>query len=126
MHFSSGKRGEIHRIRLESDLVDAAWLDDKLRRISLDRERYHAMLAVQDELTSVLSERVVEHVLRGLEREHLVRPIAHGGRPATWQLTWAGIGMLEAIENWLRNPPHPKPGHHAQLLQMPHAVSKSA
>ncbi len=127
MRYFSGKRGDVHRIRLESDSMDAAWLDRKLRRIDLDHERYSALLAIQDELADVLCMQGMDHVLQGLEREHLARPIAHvRGRTVTWQLTGAGEGALEAIEIWLSNPPHPRPKHRAPVLQMPHAVSKSA
>jgi hypothetical protein len=111
-------------------LIDAAWLDYKLRRIDLDRERYFALLAVRDSFSSgsFAIPSGMNQVLRGLEREHLARPIAHGGRTVTWQLTWAGMGMLEAIEIWLGDspPPPPKPDHHAVVLQRPRAVGKRA
>jgi hypothetical protein len=112
-------------------LIDAAWLDYKLRRIDLDRERYFALLAVRDSFSSAsfAIPEGMDQVLRGLEREHLARPIAHGGRTVTWQLTWAGEGALEAAEIWLSDSPPPtppKPDHRAVALQRPCAVGKRA
>lgn len=126
MHYSSGKRGEIHRIRLESDLVDADFLDETLRSIRLDRDRYLAMLAIQEEQSDVLTGRGMEHVIRALEREHKAKPIIHAGRTVSWQLTMLGQTLLEGVIILMRSAPDPKPSHRASVLQMTQAVSKSA
>src|SRR5260370_34522692 len=104
-------RDHIRRAPVDGNLIDAAWLDYKLRRIDLDRERYFALLAIRDSFSSgsFAIPSGLAQVSLGLDREHLARPIAHGGRTVTWQLTWAGPILLSPAEICLIASPPPPP-----------------
>jgi hypothetical protein len=118
-------RVDVYRAPLESNSLNGDHLLEVLRPFRLDREQYRAMLAVRDDLADVLSARGMDKVLQTLERRYLLRPIAHGGRIVTWQLTISGETFLKGIDILLNvppPPPPPKPDHRAVILQMPHAV----
>jgi hypothetical protein len=92
-------------------------------------EQYIALLAVQDSFSSgslAISSGMGE-VLLGLERDHMLKSIAHGCCPVVWQLTMAGETMLGAIDVMLgKDPPPPKPTLRDVPLQRPRAVGKKA
>jgi len=125
-------RDHIRRTPVESNLFNTDRLAWALRGLGLDREQYKAMLTVRDSFSSgsLAIPSGMDPALRGgLEREHLARPIVHGGRTVMWQLTMAGAALLEAVDTLLTPTPPPtppKPDHRAVALQRPRAVGKRA
>jgi hypothetical protein len=100
-----------------------------LSNLGIELEQYMALRAVRDSFSSgcLALPFGMDQVLRGLERKHMLKSIAHGCCPVVWQLTMVGEAMLEAIDIMLgKGPPPPKPTHRAVAFQRPRAVAKRA